>query len=453
MKKILVLVAWMLVMCAFKPASRMAAVRDGQFMVDGKPYYFVGVNFWYGAILGSQGEGGDRDRLSRELDALKKLGVTNLRVLVGSDGARDTATTEFQAAPDGQGSQVFGQAVRSSKVQPTLQIAPGVYNDTILDGLDYLMVELNKRDMKAVLYLNNTWEWSGGYGQYLEWAHQGEESPVMQTQRGPMKMSWARRTNLFYKDPKATAMFENYVRDIVTRTNRYSGLKYIDDPAIFSWQIGNEPRPLGKDNHEVFVKWIESSAKQLRSRDPNHMISTGNEGEMGCDNNLELTEAINAIPEITYITIHIWPFNWGWIRQKTIQENLPVAKEKTKAYLDMHVNIAKKYGKPITLEEFGYPRDDFAFKTGTPTTARDAYYEYVFSLISDAKAQKGLFSGCNLWAWGGFAIPAKDHDYWYKGDDYTGDPAQEQQGLNSVFMGDTKTIELIKNVNKTLSKK
>lgn len=25
------------------------------------------------------------------------------------------------------------------------------------------------------------------------------------------------------------------------------------------------------------------------------------------------------------------------------------------------------------------------------------------------------------------------HEYWVPGDDYTGDPAQEQQGLNSVF--------------------
>ena len=30
-----------------------------------QPYYYVGTNFWYGAILGSEGQGGNRERLCR----------------------------------------------------------------------------------------------------------------------------------------------------------------------------------------------------------------------------------------------------------------------------------------------------------------------------------------------------------------------------------------------------
>ncbi len=108
--------------------------RGGQLWRDGKPYYFVGTNFWYGAILGSTGQGGDR-----ELDFLKEQGVDSLRILVGSDGERGVTT----------------------KVEPTLQIAPGVYNDTILDGLDYLLMQIQRREMVAGLYLNS-WEWRRG---------------------------------------------------------------------------------------------------------------------------------------------------------------------------------------------------------------------------------------------------------------------------------------------------
>ena len=32
---------------------------------------------------------------------------------------------------------------------------------------------------------------------------------------------------------------------------------------------------------------------------------------------------------------------------------------------------------------------------------------------------------------------------WQPGDDYTGDPAQEEQGLYSVFASDTSTVRII----------
>jgi mannan endo-1,4-beta-mannosidase len=38
------------------------------------------------------------------------------------------------------------------------------------------------------------------------------------------------------------------------------------------------------------------------------------------------------------------------------------------------------------------------------------------------------------------------------GDDYTGDPAQEAQGLNSVFAGDSTTLAVIKNQVDRMSK-
>ena len=126
-------------------ASDFVKVKNGQLVKDGKPYYFVGTNMWYAPILASEGQGGNRERLTKELDQLKAMGVKNLRILVGADRGTKNAVT----------------------VSPVLQEAPGVLNDTLLRGLDYLMVELQKRDMLAVLYLNNAWDWSGGYGFYL----------------------------------------------------------------------------------------------------------------------------------------------------------------------------------------------------------------------------------------------------------------------------------------------
>lgn len=202
--------------------------RDGQLWRDGQPYYFVGTNFWYGAILGSKGQGGDRGRLNRELDFLKEQGIDNLRILVGADGERGVKT----------------------KVEPTLQVAPGVYNDTILDGLDYLLMEMGRRGMVAVLYLNNSWEWSGGYGFYLEQAGEGK-APRPNEDGYPAFMNFVQK---YATSEKAHQLFYNYVRFIISRVNRYTGKAYKDDPAIMSWQIGNEPRAFSKEALPAFEK-------------------------------------------------------------------------------------------------------------------------------------------------------------------------------------------------------
>ena len=422
---LLTVLLFLLGACAPKPAehSFIKVNADGQFVRDGKPYYFVGANFWYGAILGSEGEGGNRERLHKELDFLKSIGINNLRVLVGADGENGIKT----------------------RVEPSLQVAPGVYNDTILAGLDYFMNELRERDMTAVLYLNNSWEWSGGYSVYLQWSGHGD-AVVPAVDGWPAYMEYVKQ---FPQSDSAKALFANHVNYIVSRTNRYNQIKYVDDPTIMSWQIGNEPRAFSDENKEPFARWMADVAAQIKSLDPNHMVSSGSEGSWGCEMDMNLFEKIHADPNINYLNIHIWPYNWSWVNADSLKELLPRAKENTKKYIDDHMGIARKYSKPIVLEEFGFPRDGFSFSKEAPTTARDEYYRYVFDLIRQDRESGGLFAGCNFWAWGGFAGQNPDHVFWEKGDDYTGDPAQEQQGLNSVFATDS-TIEIIKAENRKL---
>lgn len=422
---LLTVLLFLLGACAPKPAehSFIKVNADGQFVRDGKTYYFVGANFWYGAILGSEGEGGNRERLHKELDFLKSIGINNLRVLVGADGENGIKT----------------------RVEPSLQVAPGVYNDTILAGLDYFMNELRERDMTAVLYLNNSWEWSGGYSVYLQWSGHGD-AVVPAVDGWPAYMEYVKQ---FPQSDSAKALFANHVNYIVSRTNRYNQIKYVDDPTIMSWQIGNEPRAFSDENKEPFARWMADMAAQIKSLDPNHMVSSGSEGSWGCEMDMNLFEKIHADPNINYLNIHIWPYNWSWVKADSLKELLPRAKENTKKYIDDHMVIARKYSKPIVLEEFGFPRDGFSFSKEAPTTARDEYYRYVFDLIRQDRESGGLFAGCNFWAWGGFAGQNPDHVFWEKGDDYTGDPAQEQQGLNSVFATDS-TIEIIKAENRKL---
>ena len=396
--------------------SKFVTVKDGHFEKDGLPYYYVGTNFWYGAILGSEGQGGDRQRLCQELDQMKQIGIDNLRILVGSDGERGVTT----------------------KVEPTLQVAPGVYNDTILAGLDFLMQEMGKRQMVAVLYLNNSWEWSGGYGFYLQHAGAGK-APRPNEDGYPAYMNFVAQ---YATNQQAHQLFYDYVRFILSRTNRYTGVAYKDDPAIMSWQIGNEPRAFSKEALPAFEQWLSKASALIRELDPNHLISIGSEGAWGCEGDYGCWERICADKNIDYCNIHLWPYNWSWARQDHLIEDLPQAKANTKDYIDRHLAICAKIKKPLVMEEFGYPRDDFKFALGTPTAGRDAFYSYVFSLVGDNAEQGGYFAGCNFWGRGGLAQP-KHAEQWQVGDDYTGDPAQEAQGLNSVFAGDGSTLQVI----------
>ena len=410
------------------PVDDIITVKDGQFIRNGEPYYFVGTNFWYGAILGSEGEGGNRERLVRELDFMKSHGIDNLRVLVGGEGENGLL----------------------GKIEPNLQPEPGVYNDDVLAGLDFLMMELGKRGMTAVLYFNNAWEWSGGYTQYVAWAN---NTPVL-VPRVDGWFSYNAFAGEFVRNDRAKKLFFNHLRHIITRTNRYTGLKYTEDPAIFSWQICNEPRAFSskeQDNKEAFAEWIAASAKLIRSLDPNHMISTGSEGFYGCEWDMALCERIHALDEISYINCHVWPYNWKWMRGDNMVADLDRSCANTKEYIDMHIGLGHSINKPVVVEEFGMPRDNMDFHKGSPVVCRDKYYTFVFDLILKDKEQNGPFAGCNFWSWGGFAkTNVEDHEYWAKGDDYTGDPAQEQQGLNSIFFEDRSTLNIIREANRRL---
>ena len=416
-KTVLFIMILITIICPAKVIQNIARVENNHFVVNDKPYYFVGTNFWYGAILGSTGLGGDRVRLVKELDFMKGNGLVNLRVLIGSDGTNGVA----------------------SKVEPTLQIKPGIYNDTIFDGLDFLMSELGKRNMKAVLFFTNSWEWSGGYSQYLNWAGKGK-NPVPSVDGWPAYMEYVKQ---YAGCKECEQLLKNHIKHIVSRTNRYSKKKYTEDPAIFSWQIGNEPRAFSDTNKPLFVAWLKDISSYIKSLDKNHLVSIGSEGQWGCEMDMGLFKQIHSDPNIDYLTMHIWPKNWSWLDVKNMNGTLQNSIDKTAEYINNHMAVAQELSKPIVLEEFGFPRDHHQYNLTDSTVLRDTYYASVFEIILKASKTNDILAGCNFWAWGGMARPNPNHIYWVKGDDYMGDPAQEEQGLNSVFNTDA-TVLLVK---------
>lgn len=394
------------------------------------PYYFIGTNFWYGPILGSTGVGGNRARLLTELDSLQALGVNNLRILVGADAGSKNVTS----------------------LSPYLQPEIGTYNDTLLVGLDYLLVEMKKRNMVAVIYLTNAWDWSGGFGFYLRATGYGDSPDA----HGDGYKDYLQYATHFNKDERAQTLFLNHVKFIVSRTNSLTGKPYRDDPTIMSWQLCNEPRIFGfqigdiidNGDEEGFLTWQRKATALIKSIDKNHLVSTGSEGLIGCDFNEALYEREHSDPNVDYLTVHIWPVNWSWATKDNLSEALPLVYAKGQEYIEKHRYYANKFGKPMVIEEFGYPRDKSSYQLGTPTQSRDAFYRFIFTQVAESRERNDVLAGCNFWGWGGCGCPQGEQ--WNTGDDYICDPPHEPQGWYSVFRSDSTTIRLIKTYSNAL---
>ncbi|HUI30476.1 MAG TPA: T9SS type A sorting domain-containing protein [Candidatus Acidoferrales bacterium] len=379
-------------------------VEGTHFTLDGRQYYFVGTNFWYGCYIGSTGATGDTSRLVRELNRMEDAGINNLRILGASE---------------------LSNAAMSLK--PAIQISPGIYDDSLLAGLDFLLSEMGKRNMHAVIFLNNYWTWSGGMYQYNSWfggsANQYDTSP-------------------FYRNAIANDTFKTYISFLINRQNTITGLHYYEDPTIMAWELANEPRP-GSGSTNSFYQWIDSTAKYIHSLDPNHLVTTGNEGTMGCNSSGSIFLTAHQNQYIDYATIHVWALNWGWIDTAKMAQTYPGALSSAESYVQQHISYARMLGKPLVMEEFGLPRDGGKYSPGSTTTFRDEYDAALLQTIYDSACAGAPIAGSNFWGWGGEGRSPNSDYVWRVGDPFVCDPPMEAQGLNSVFDTDSSTIKVI----------
>lgn len=404
-------------------------VENGRFMLHGKPYYYFGTNFWHGAYLAADLVPGDRQRLLLELDQLAAYKITNLRIMAASEAS------ELEMS-----------------VRPSFQSAPGVYNEQLLAGLDFLLNELDKRNMKAVLVLNNYWQWSGGMSQYMNWV---TGKKVIDPDKTGDWDGFQAQSAEFYANAEANKIFRDYIYMLVNRTNTVSGKKYKDDPVIMSWQLANEPRPapdapVNEQQRKIFAHWVSNTAGYIHSIAPNQLVSSGNEGEKGSRDDIHIFSESHKCDNIDYLTFHIWPKNWGWYKVENAETTFGPTIEKTLNYFAEHIEVARQHNKPIVLEEFGLERDNGAFAANTPTTYRDKYLDLLFQHVVDSAAGGSPMAGLNFWAWGGMATAASGNYIWKEGDSFMGDPPQEPQGLNSVFSSDSTTLEIFRKYNDKL---
>jgi len=401
--------------------------REGtKFTLDGKPYHYVGANLWYAAWIGHEG------RLARELDALAADGVSNLRI---------AASAELSPL--------------KNSVRPAFHDQADEYYEALLTGLDHAIAEIGKRGMKAVLYLTNFWEWSGGMATYLLWTNGGHYIDM-----GDPAHPWPEFPDFvsgFYRSPTAIERYHAHIRRIVGRVNTVTGKPYAEDPAIMGWQLANEPRPGGTDavvNRTLpeFHAWISSTARLIKSLAPHHLVSTGGEGLKGSMERPGLVLSSQADDTIDYHTAHVWPGNWGWLDRTDMEGTHARALSLSAEYVQQHVELARQAGKPLVVEEFGYPRNGDVYDLSVSTSMRDDLYAMIQDAVIASVREGGPLVGSNFWAWNGEGR-AQHADFRFKSGDtsFLGDPPHEPQGWYGVFDQDRSTRDIIRARAETLA--
>lgn len=306
--------------CAAGPARSAFDVGKNpptSFEADGAPLCFVGTNNYYLAYK-------PRVMVDDVLEAASAMGLKVVRTWGFIDrGSLDGSVPSVDG--DGTKEGVYFQAWDPSERRATFNDGP-----TGLQRLDYALAKAGQLGLKIVVVLTNNWHEFGGMDQYLAWygltSHQD-----------------------FYTSPLARQAYQAWLSHLVLRVNSVTGRAYRDDPTIFAWELGNEPRGIAGTPSAVLTRWAADMSGYLKALDPNHLVAVGDEGFLAgpgahwtyhADNGVD-HRALTALPSIDYGTFHLYPETWGtgfgW----------------SEHWIDDHLSLARELGKPTVLEEYG----------------------------------------------------------------------------------------------------
>ncbi|KAL2170443.1 hypothetical protein VTG60DRAFT_4823 [Thermothelomyces hinnuleus] len=309
-------------------ATASSGAEGTRFSIDGKTGYFAGTNsYWIGFLTNNKD-------VDTTLDHIASSGLKILRVWGFNDvNSRPSPGTVWFQLLSSSGSEI----------------------NTGPDGLqrlDYVVESAEKRGVKLIINFVNNWDDYGGMNAYVK-------------AFGGTKEGW-------YTNARAQAQFKKYIQAVVSR--------YAKSDAVFAWELANEPRCKGCST-DVIYKWATDISAYIRSLDPSHMITLGDEG-FGLPGDgtypYQYSEGVDfvknlKIKDLDFGTFHMYPDSWG------------VPYSFANGWIKSHADACKAANKPCLLEEYGaYARCDI----------QKPWQQTALSLAADG------VSGDLFWQWG-----------------------------------------------------
>ncbi|MCJ1398502.1 hypothetical protein MMC11_001702 [Xylographa trunciseda] len=286
------------------PKTTHAYASGRLFNIDGKTQYFAGTNTWWLGHLMS-----DADVET----AVSEIASTGLKVTrVWGFGNVNTAA--------GNENSVYFQILNET-LPGGQQINYGANG---IARLDSAVNTAEKYGIQLVLPMLNNWGDLGGIDTYTN--------------------AFGGNATSFYTDAASQTAYRNYIEFIVNR--------YKNSNAIFAWELCNEPRCHGCPTSTIY-NWASETSAFIKSLDPSHMVTLGDEGWMAPPTGdgsyaYSAAEGVDfiknlGISTLDYGTFHMYPDQWGY--------NFTWGN----TWIEQHDAAGKAAGKPVVLEEYGAP--------------------------------------------------------------------------------------------------
>lgn len=276
------------------------------------------------------------------------------------------------------------------------QLAPGVYNESLLVAMDEVVAQAATRGLKLILILADNWQYNANMSDCKPWyaAEAGQADP-----------------DTFWIDPVQIAAYKENAQTILNRVNTVNGRVYGSDPTIFAWDLINEGRcETANCTAQDIQNWIADVAPFVRGLTKS-LVTVGEDGFFQATNcQADYVNPVpndqewplqtgqdflpnHYLPSIDFASIHMWPDNWGRTDTPFVQ-----------GWLEAHEQDSLLIGKPLILEEFGKSSGPFStsgtfYGNGSSVELQEQVYKLVYSYVESSIDNDGAIKGVAFWRW------------------------------------------------------
>lgn len=280
-----------------------------------------------------------------------------------------------------------------------LQPEPGVFDEDGFEPLDYAVWKAGQLGLRLVLTLTNNWTAFGGIDTYVRWFGAAGHDD-------------------FYTSPRIRRAYRAWVRHVIRRRNRYTGLRYWQDPAVMTWQLANEPRARSDRSGDTLVRWADEMSRFVKGLAPHQLVAVGDEGFYGRAGDADYPYSdyegvhwrrLASLPAVDYGTVHCYPDHWKG--ELTPAEKVAWGT----GWFRRHVADGARWGFPVVVEEFGLE------DTSADRALRDGAYR-----AWTREVEAGAGTGDHVWI-----LTARQDD---------GEPYADYDGFRVVYPSSTAAL-------------